>query len=904
MPSGKRTSYLLPVLLACLMAKAGFAYAQTHTIPPEAQELIFEVRMGAAIVTPAALVLEHQGQYFLPLVDIAESYEFVITDSDLTDSGGARGYAQGWYISEDNVFSVDRARREAYHKGQRIALQDSDFMDAPPGAKPDLYMRLEIFNQLWPEIAFRVDLPRMQLLAESDAHFPFMARRERNARQDMLNAHKSAQEAPDKTLPYLSNPYGLISRPVLDVDSSTTWRGDDRKVVGQLSVSGVQDLMYMTADYGITLQREIDGFRRPDAFRFTLSRETMPDAPLPMGVERVALGDTRINYRDIISNGTGGRGLFFTTNKNEAHREFDAITVEGNGPPGWEVELYRNNELISFGFVDERGEYRFEDVKTQYGNNRMRVVLYGPQGQVREENSDYNFAQSMLRPWEHSVTGGVIDADRALIPLDKDKTQAKPKGLAQSLSGAYGINNHLTGFVTYNALPTTEGDRDYVSGGATFSTGGGYGQVEAFKEKAGGHAFDMRYLTELLGVRLNFVSSFFKDFESPHAGFGQSAKKQETEITALRSFRLPFGALGLQLSADRIRRVNDDTELRLGSRQTLSRGGFQLTHQTDTQLRNGDHDRSHGIIGAHMRIHKWRLRGGLHYSYFPDKDITATDAELRYQYNQDLTTAINIKHDFISDEISSDFQVGYDFKKFLGSVDTHWREEKGWEVILRASTSLGPYGTKGVYNMVSESQRRLSPVQAHTFLDRNLNNIFDEGDEPLAHARISVNNQLSRTQSDEDGYVVARQGDQPGLARITLVENSLEDPYHAPAQPGYSMALRPGSMPVVAFPVMETGAIDGTLYGAQESDPVQGIALQLVNESGAVVMATKVAYDGFYSFEFVRPGPYIVRADPALAISIAPQPVFVTADSLFASGIDLYVQEQGLVRNAALYPAP
>ncbi len=890
-------AYLLPALCACLIAKAGFAYAQMPA--SDVQDLIFEVRMGTAIVTPAALVLEHQGQYYLPLTDIAENYEFAITDSDI-----ARGYVQGWYISEDNVFSVDRTRREAYHKGQRIALQDSDFIDSPSDGKPDLYMRLEIFSQIWPEIAFRVDLPNMQLLAESDAHFPFMERRERKTRQEMLSAYKNTQGAGDKALPYLSNPYGLISKPVLDIDSSTTWRGDDRKVVGQLSVSGVQDLMYMTADYGVTLQREIDGFRRPDAFRFTLSRETMPDEPLPLGIERVELGDTRINYRDVISNGTGGRGFYFTTNKHEAHRAFDAITVEGNGPPGWEVELYRNNELINFGFVDERGEYRFEDVKTQYGNNRMRVVMYGPQGQVREENSDYNFAQSMLRPGEHSVTGGIIDADRALIPLDKDKAQARPKGIAQSLSGAYGINNHLTGFVTYNALPTTDGDRDYVSGSATFSTGGGYGQVEAFKEKAGGHALDLRYLTELLGVRLNFASTFFNDFESPSAGFGQSAKKQETEVTAMRSFRLPFGVLGLQLSADRIRRVNDDTELRLGSRQTLSRGGFQLTHQTDTQLRNGDHDQSNGIIGAHMRINKWRLRSGLYYSYFPDKDITATDAELRYQYNQDLTTAINIKHDFVRDEISSGFQVGYDFKKFLGSVDTNWREEKGWEVVFRASTSLGPYGTSGAYNMVSESQRRLSPVQAHTFLDRNLNNIFDEGDEPLPHTRISVNNQLSRTQSDADGYVVARQSDQPGLARVTLSENSLEDPYHTAAQAGYSMALRPGSMPVVALPVIETGAIDGTLYGVRESDPVQGIPLQLINEAGEVVMATKVAYDGFYSFEFVRPGHYTVRADPALDLTIASVPVTVSADALFASGTDLYVQEQGPIINAALYPAP
>ncbi len=891
----KHAFYALIILSASSVMAAGLVRAQI----PDVQELILEVRMDMAVITPAAIVLTHDGHYYLPLVDIAENYEFAVMDIDL-----ARGYVQGWYINEDNIFSVDYTRREAYHKGERIALQEADFMMHSVGDQQDLYVRMDVFRHIWPEISFHVDLPNMQLWAESEAYFPFMERRERKARQEMLRAHKNAQGPSDKGLPYLSNPYSLITKPVLDIDSSTTWQGDDRKAIGQVSVSGVQDLLYMTADYGVTVQREIDGFRRPDAFRLTLSRETMPDEPLPLGMERVAFGDTRIHHRDIISNGTGGRGFYFTTNKSDAYREFDAVTVEGSGPPGWEAELYRNNELIGFGFVDERGEYRFEDIKTQYGNNRMRVVLYGPQGQVREEISDHNFANTMLRPGEHSVTGGAVDADRALIPLDKDKTLTKPKGVSQSLAGAYGLNNNLTGFVTYNALPTSNGDRDYMSGGAIFSTGRGYGQVEAFKERAGGHALDFRYLTDLLGVRLNFASTFFKDFESPLAGFGHSAKTQETEVTALRSFRLPFGVLGLQVSADRIRRVNNDTELRLGSRQTFSRGGLQLTHQTDTYLLNGVHDRSNGIFGTHMRIDKWRLRSGLHYSYFPAQEVTATDAELRYQYNRDLTTALNIKHDFISDEMGGGFQVGYDFKKFLGSLDTNWRAEKGWEVILRASASLGPFGQGGAYNMVSESQRHLSPMQAHTFLDRNLNNIFDEGDESLSRARISVNNQASHEQSDESGHVIVRQSDQPGLSAVTLVAHSLEDPYHAPAHAGYNIALRPGAMPDIAFPVMETGAIDGTIYGVRASDPVQGVVLQLVDAAGGVTMTTKAAYDGFYTFEFVRPGDYTVRVDPALGQYVLAQDVSVSADHLFASGVDLYMLTPDAVKSVALYPRP
>lgn len=851
--------------------------------PAEVQDLILEVRMDTAIVTPAAVVLERQGRYYLPLLELARNFEFVI---DAFDS--AAGTASGWYLREDQRFAVDRGKLEIMRAGKRIALSKADFLISDLGMADDIYIAQDALSLLWPEIFFSVDNPNMQLLVQSDATFPFMERRAREARQQQLAA-RQAHNAADENLPYIPNPYTALSKPVIDIDSSTRWRDDDDKVTGELSLSGVQDFMYMTADYGLTLNRDIHGFQRPDALRFTLSRQSTPDAPLPFGVEHVELGDTRLSHRDVIAYSTGGRGVYFTTGARDAQRQFDAITVDGTGPPGWEVELYRNDELIKFGFVDARGEYRFEDVTTQYGQNRLRVILYGPQGQVREESHDYKLSSTMLRPDEFVVSGGLVDADHDLIRFT-DLRPGQPEGIAQNLAVGFGINPYLTGFASYNALPTQEGHHAYMSTGAAFSTGSGYGQVEALHQKEGGQAFDFRYLTALLGLRVNFASTFFRDFESPLSGFGSQAKQQETALKLNRTFALPFGSLGLQLDGSRIQRVNDDTEWQLGTRQSLSRGGFQLTHQSDTRLLNGDHFSSGGSWGALARFgSKWRLRSGLTYTYFPDMALTGGDAELRYQYSRDLTTALTLQHDFMNDEVGAGLQVGYDFKKFLGSVDTNWREQRGWEVILRASTSLGPYDVGGGYNMVSESQRRLTPVQAHTFLDRNLNNIFDEGDEALPETRLAVNNQISPQRADEQGRVVARPYHYGGLADIRLAASSLEDPYHMAAQPGYKMALRPGAMPVVDIPVIETGAIDGTVYAADAATPVQGITVQLLDHAGQPVMDTKAAYDGFYSFEFVRPGTYSIRLDPAQQPGFTAQRVTIAPERMFASGLDLHL---------------
>ncbi|QQG36915.1 MAG: hypothetical protein HYS17_03850 [Micavibrio aeruginosavorus] len=884
----------LVTLGAFVLVSAGTALhtPQVYAQDQDIQDLVLEVRMGQAIITYGAVVFETNQRYYLPLVDLAENFEFVITDSDIS-----RGYVEGWYISEDNTFSVDRQNMEAFHNGERIELSEINFVDDPFGEGTDVYMQMEIFSQIWPEISFDVDLPTLTLKAESEATFPFMERKERGARQKMLEAQRAARAVVPPDLPYLNNPYGLIGKPVVDIETSANWKHYDRQMTAQTSINGVQDLAFMTAEYGLTLTRDEEGFVPPESMRLKLSRSSTPGEPLPFGVEKVELGDTRLTYRELVANGSGGRGFYFTTSKRDANREFDVITVEGTGPPGWEVELYRNNELIDFGFVDTVGEYRFEDVATQYGNNRIRVVLYGPQGQIREDVKDYNFAGSMLRPGEGAVTGGMVDADRDFVPLVKDEPRSTPRGVAKSLAGAFGLTRNITLFSGYNELPVNQGSeinemKKYGSVGATFSTGGGFGQVEAYRGMGNGHALDLRFLTEVLGLRLNMAAAFYNNFESPSAGYGDNAKKQELELTAARTVRLPFGSLGLQFDANRIYRNNGNAELSFGTRQTIGRSGIQLTHQTDTRVLNNKHQNTSGSLTANARMRNWRLRGGLSYAYFPQAHVTNGNVELRYQTRDNFTAAVSMQNDFVQDLIGSGFQIGYDFKRFLGSFDANWMEQRGWEMMLRASTSLGPYGAGGGYDMVSESQRNQAPIEAHTFLDNDASGDFSEGDEPLAGARLNFGGRVSEEESDESGRLIARAGAVTGLTNVALDTSSLDDPYYAPAVPGYSMSLRPGSMPAVSFPVIETGAIDGTISSADDGEPVQGIRLQLVNDKNEIVAITEAAYDGFYTFEFVKPGTYIVRVDPSYKVNVPPETVTVVSDDLFASGVDLQLLEQ------------
>ena len=88
-------------------------------------------------------------------------------------------------------------------------------------------------------------------------------------------------------------------------------------------------------------------------------------------------------------------------------------------PDGWEAELYRNDQLI--GYFQSRGDGRYEflDVPLLYGQNRMEVVLYGPQGQIRREIKQMQVGIDSIPPQQTWYWAGFAQENADLIEFGK-----------------------------------------------------------------------------------------------------------------------------------------------------------------------------------------------------------------------------------------------------------------------------------------------------------------------------------------------------------------------------------------------------------------------------------------------------------------------------------------------------
>ena len=846
----------------------------------EAEDLVLAVFLGRDRLSPGIFAIQQNGRFYLPASVLSDILGFQI-DLDL-----ATRNASGWTLSEERSYMIDVSQNQLIFRDEVFPLPANAVLDETV-ASDDLYILMEVLNEVWP-LSFAVDLNALVLRIEPDDKLPFEKFLERKARQQRIAERRALQVSEvEPDYPFIPYPYQLLGKPSIDLQARTGFDARQDQLEHSASIGGVMDLLYASADFSTSYDIEGGTSRKPRNIRLRFTREDIHEGALPWDMESVQWGDVNLQNRELISSGRRGRGLIFTNDKGRANSEFDRITIDGVGVPGYEVELYINNQLLDFSVIDDTGVYEFEDVEISYGNNRIRVVLYGPQGQIEERVENVVFNSNMVKPGEYRYSGGVVDAFNDLIPVDDERTP-DDEGLNANYYGAYGFSQRLTGFTTATTTKDDGETRNYLSVGAIASFPSTVVQTELYQDLSGGNAIDVRTASSFQGLRVNFQGSYFNDFQSPDSLGGGVEKEYELEADIRKTIRNPIANLGLEFGADYLRNTDDSYNGRLSSRQTVGLKGTRITNEIDRTFISGGATNTNGSIAATTRLQRWLWRNALGYQINPDSGLSNFSSTLRYGISTDYSVGFGFNHNFNSDEMNLSAQLSKDFKKFLGSVDANFSSEFGASLFLRASTSFGPYNQDGSYLMQSEQLRTAGPVSAFLYRDANYDGAFNEGDEPVPGTRIAIGRRVPLEETDENGYVTKLNRAYVGrVTDISVEESTIDDPYLVPAVDGYAVYPRPGVRQSVVFPLVDTGAIDGTIRWANDGKPIGGLEIQLMNDDGEIVAQSKTAVDGYYTFERVPPGNYTIRANPESGLNIPFEYVELTPDNLFQFGIDI-----------------
>lgn len=860
----------------------------------ELYELLLSVQKKKYNLSDALITYQKGFTAYIPVQKLAELIKFPTTLSN------DRTQIYGYMGAPENDFTIDIKEGTYTLKGQSTPLPEGSFLTAeeieasPDTENNDLYLTIDALNAIW-NLEAQTNISDLTLYINTLRKLPFEQEILRKEQQERL----AKQEDSTSQLDLIDIPsgYQLLAPHQFRLSNSIQWQEKrDQSLKNTLRVNGRGDILGMESDYNFSIDTTKQDKFDPKNLRLKLTREGFGnDKTLPFGIKKLELGDISTQTSPLVNGTIRGRGAYISNIRNQTPTRFGLTDVTGTTKPGWDIEIYRGQTLMDYGTADDAGAYIFKDIPIIFGNNNIRIISYGPSGEVETETRNINIGKNTLKPGEFSYEVGAIDNRKVLIDIDDRNTENRRSGTAAFARIDTGITHWASGFATFTRLPTSNGLQSYLSAGANANILNGRSRLEAVKQMHGGSALEAEYATSIKDTNLTVGGKISDNFESPGNGTGDNTETSSIYGSFARLITLPFASLNISGRATHTQYENADSTTQFSSSQSLVVDNTNLSHNLTNTVIGNEILRSDGTISARQNINEnWSASLDLDYDIKPETELDRTRLDIRYR-NDNSFQANAVITKGLKDEYNQttlEANASYDFGSFVGGTSAAWNEIDGLSLTLRANTSLQPDPKTGEYHFTTRRNNDAfaTGLGVRLFEDLNNDGVFNEGDQPVSDSRIIVGKKKSAF-SDENGIIKIAGAGPPGQYNVTLDRDHLVNPFLVPAKDGYSVILRPGTNPFIDFPLYQSGSIDGTVRDAQ-GEPMTGMVVQLLDPNGRFLQEVPTLFDGFYTFELLRPGTYIVQVSPSHQVNVPPRTVAVTSEDPFAYGVDLFLLEQ------------
>jgi len=714
-----------------------------------------------------------------------------------------------------------------------------------------LYIDAALLSTLVP-VRFELNFSDQYVELFTSQPLPFAERLDRHNRTIVQRSDHSIQ------YPLKPAPYRFFETPSIDLrynyaisrdleqetqsirDSyATTMRGDMFWMNGSLYLSGDRD----------------NGLR---SARLTLEHRD-PDNRLlgPLQASTIKLGDLGVPSMPLAPQGSG-RGVSITNDLIMSQRQYDKVDIEGDLYPEWEVELRHNGLLIEFMQTSSNERYSFLDIPLYMGRNSFEITLYGPNGEIEKRVEEHNITPTS-RPGTLSYNFTFIEGNRTMIKLDDSTEEREPhyRAILQ-----YPINRFL-------------------------SLNGGFNRATIESETSN---------TLNLGLSL-----FLKEFKIDYI---EATNRQDWQKKL--SINTRIGDVNLRLAHQQDAAANDETPSRLVESRnnsigldgnalkirynlSISQSSSEQSETLNTQL---NLSRGFGWAAINQKLSQEQIEDRITYQKQSSADGTTSmqiswerlSLNLSFGYSLQPTSELNS----IGVEINSPLANNINFNSSASySPTTKIRSSSAgitWQLPQVAITPRISYSGDGRYagfiylstslakretaqgtalSLANKNRSTAGTIRARLFHDRNQNQIFDEGDSPVADGQIMADQARRSAITNKDGLAWMSNVSTWKPTDIVVNDGSFDDPSLIMGGANFSVIPRPGTEIQIDIPLIKSGEIAGTVLRQQNSRegsaPERGVLVQLINLEGEIVKSTQTIYDGSYLFELIPPGEYTVQ---------------------------------------------
>lgn len=852
--------------------------------------LIMQMTLGNLVLRDAMFGFPKQGSLILPLTDFVDALEFPIS-VDVEN-----GLAGGWFLSENRLFSLDLAARRVVIAGESRRV-DPAFVEQLPD---DIYVDVRTLAQWFP-VDLEFDLPNLILNVTTREPIPIEARLKREKqREKTLNQRGPSR----KKYPPLEVPYEWISWPVSDTTVNMTLNSsDDGPTISRsYTTLATADLMKLNADFFLS---GTDKDQLAIA-RIKLGRQR-PEGGLlgKLNATKFAIGDVFGPQISQIASTKLGRGFTVANTPIGRETEFDRITLQGDLQLGWEVELYRNEVLLDFRQSQSDGRYLFENVPLLFGVNVIKLVFYGPQGQVREEIQQLRVGPDQIKPGKHLYNVSLNQQERLTLIGDDDAVstsgfQGKTRFVSQY---KYGVNKNLSVGGNLVSIPYENGHRYYVGTNLVTSLGPVFGRVDISKDVTGGWASTFSAQTQLFGVSVLGEHTFLNDFLSEIYSNESDPLKTESRLRfdgVLRTGILPHVPYAFNVTHESNKSRNRSTEIQNRLSMALGRASISntVTLTMTDPAESDDSETASGTLQLGGQIGNIRTRGQIGYQVLPENKVSSIALTGDWKLNPKFNARAGVSKQLTGSELATiTGGVNTDFDLIAAGLDGSYDTGGNYSASLKLTYSWGKDAAEGGLRLASKPTAERGTMTAFVFRDYDGDGAFTQGvDEPIKDVRFRSGRRRLQQKTNAEGLAFVTSLETYEPTSFEVDEASLIDPFWIAHPKGVEVTLRPGVPGQVNFAVVSTGEVDGVVYRQRNgvSRALSDVVIQLVDEDDNIAKEVKSQFDGFFLLDFIAPGTYSLRIDPEqlerLKLpSVAARTIEIGVDGTVLNGEDFVI---------------
>lgn len=554
----------------------------------------------------------------------------------------------------------------------------------------------------------------------------------------------------------------------------------------------------------------------------------------------------------IISRGLDGA---LVTNKPQVRREFfQTIRLSDYLGEGWEVELYIDGRLTDFTHTDETGTYNF-NVDVFYGASTILLKMYGPNGEIRTEETHTEIPFNLIPKGELEYTAAIGKSDTY-----------NESGIFSQANCYYGITTNLTiGFSgdlpIQNDLPDTGEYKSRPRFAAELAfqplpnlTINGSIVPEYFLN--GGFSFSRSSL-------FNFSGRFTLYKENPiHNPLGQLHNIVISVATTPKIFGHHVG-FRVNVSNDQYPQSNI-TGAYYGFTGTFYKFYLNYIGQykiTKLYYANREFETATSQLLIGSRIFRWvrpQLRVDYNHSL---QQVTRYGIYLTKRIFKTGQLTLSFERNEIGK--SNLFMLTFNIFTVFASFNTRFITSSNQIAMTESQSGSVRYNNElgsfhfDRYSGVGQGSAILVP-----YMDNNFNGRYDETDEYVPGLRARIKGASGRPTGEDQAFYYNRLRPYDEYI-VEIDEYSLDNPLLKPVHEGYRISFNPNVVTAIEVPIVTAGEVSGSVHRQTSSGAIGlgGAKIRILNLATGIITELTTFNNGEFYLMGLIPGSYRAMVD-------------------------------------------